>query len=60
MKDDFVIKEHSIEWKTSHMVFSDLTDWTGWSWSWIGLSRTTTTTSNLMRLCLIFHPLMYG
>jgi len=39
LKGDFVIKEHSIEQKTSHLIFTDLADWTSWSWSWIGLSR---------------------
>ena len=41
MKGDSIIKKHSIKWKTSHVIFTKLANWTSWSWSWIGLSRIT-------------------
>jgi len=36
-----LIREYSIEQKISHLILTDLVDWTSWSWFWIGLSRPT-------------------
>ena len=60
LKGESVIKECSLEQKISHLIFTNLTDWTSWSWSWIELSRPTILRqlqkiSNTNRRVLVWH-----